>query len=283
MTPYRFATCNEIFQKLPFAETCKKVREVGYEGLEIAPFTICENPLDFGAAERVEIARILDSEGLSFVGLHWLMVAPSGLHVTTRDASVRRKSWDHIHALIDLCGDLSGSKPEDNGVLVFGSPKQRSTVDGMTPKEATDTFTCELARTATHAEGRGVRILVEALPANQSDVINTLAEAVTIVKQIGSPAVKTMFDTHNAVDETEPHSALIRKYFAYIFHVHVNEIDGREPGMGDYDFSTLLGTLEELNYERWVSLEAFDFSRDPGEIVERALTHLRASLPAAAA
>ena len=43
-------------------------------------------------------------------------------------------------------------------------------------------------------------------------------------------------------------------------------MDGREPGMGDYPFDTLLATLAELNYSGWVSVEAFDFSRDSYDV-----------------
>ena len=68
-----------------------------------------------------------------------------------------------------------------------------------------------------------MRILVEALPHNQSNIINRLADAVAIVEQIGSPAIRTMFDSHNAVDETEPHPDVIRRYWQYIEHIHVNE------------------------------------------------------------
>ncbi len=68
-----------------------------------------------------------------------------------------------------------------------------------------------------------------------------------------------MFDTHNAVNETEPHPALIERYFEFIRHVHVNELDGRHPGCADYDFGTLLATLIRLGYRHWVSLEVFDF------------------------
>ncbi|HEX4232070.1 MAG TPA: sugar phosphate isomerase/epimerase family protein [Bryobacteraceae bacterium] len=279
-SPFRFAVCNELFQSMPFDEACRKVAGVGYQGLEIAPFTLAQNPLDVSAVQRSAIIKTLHDEGLSFVGLHWILMSPPGLHVTTPDGAVRRRSWDHIHHLIDLCADLC-SDPDNNGVLVFGSPKQRSTLEGMSRKEAMDVFTNELAHLAPHAEDRRVKILVEALPKNQSDVVNSLAEAVSIVRQIGSPAIKTMFDTHNAVDETEPHAALIRKYFPYIAHVHVNETDGREPGMGDYDFGAVLSVLQELNYSGWVSLEAFDFSRDPIEIASRALDHLREASPAA--
>lgn len=281
-SPFRFAVCNELFQSMPFGETCGKVHKLGYEGLEIAPFTLAEQPLDISPAKRSEIHKTLQDEGLCFVGLHWLLVSSLGLHVTTPDMALRRRSWEHVHNLIDLCADLAGCNSDDNGVLVFGSPKQRSTVDGMSRKDAMDVFTNELAHVAAHAEDSRVKILVEALPKNQSDVINSLAEAVAIVRQIGSPAIKTMFDSHNAVDETEPHAALIRKYFPYIVHVHVNETDGREPGMGDYDFASVLSTLRELDYQGWISLEAFDFSRDPEEIAARAIQHLQVASAAVA-
>lgn len=213
---------------------------------------------------------MMAEEGLAFVGLHWLMVSPPGLHVTTPDLALRRRSWDHIRSLIDLCADLG-----ENGVMVFGSPKQRNTVDGMDPAEARTVFTEELAKVAPQAEEQKVRILVEALPSDQSNVINTLSEAVAIVDAIGSPAVRTMFDTHNAVDETEPHPSVIRKFFPYIAHVHVNEIDGREPGTGNYDFTAMFKTLNELHYNGWISLEVFDFSRGPTVIAGGALEYLR--------
>jgi len=69
-----------------------------------------------------------------------------------------------------------------------------------------------LASVAPHALDRGVTILVEALPRGQCDVVLTIEEAAGIVREIDSPAVRTMFDTHNAVDEVEPHAALVEKY-----------------------------------------------------------------------
>jgi D-psicose/D-tagatose/L-ribulose 3-epimerase len=271
--PFRFAVCNELFEKVPFAEACSAIREIGYDGIEIAPYTLAESPTSISPAQRREYRRAIEDSGLSFVGLHWLMVSPPGLHVTTSDPGLREHSWDHVRGLVELCADLG-----DHGVMVFGSPKQRSTVGSMTPAEASKVFTDELSKVVPEAEDRGVRILVEALPSNQSDVINVLSEAVSIVDQINSPAVRTMFDSHNAVDETEPHPILLKRYFPYIVHVHVNEIDGREPGTGDYDFDSLLRTLEELDYHGYVSLEVFDFTRDPRTIARNSLDHLKSKL-----
>lgn len=280
--PFRFALCNELFQKTPLPETCAALREIGYSGIEIAPFTLADDPLTLSQGARSEIHRIISDQGLSFAGLHWLLVAPAGLHVTTPDLAVRRKSWDYVRHFVDLCADLARDKNHDNAIVVFGSPKQRSTVDGMSRETAMRVFEEELARVAPHAQQHGVTILVEALPLAQSDVVSSLAEAVAIVERIGSPAVETMFDVHNAVDESIPHPDLLRRYIRYVRHVHVNEFDGREPGTGDYDFSKLLASLAALDYKYWISLEAFDFSRDPREVAARALFHLQSAMPPAA-
>jgi D-psicose/D-tagatose/L-ribulose 3-epimerase len=120
------------------------------------------------------------------------------------------------------------------------------------------------------------------LSPDQTNVITNLQDAVSIVKQIGSPAVQTMFDTHNAVAEKEPHSELIRRYGSHIQHVHVNEMDGREPGTGDYDFGSLLNALAAAKYHGWISLEVFDFKRGGRQIAEDSLNHLKKVAPEAA-
>jgi D-psicose/D-tagatose/L-ribulose 3-epimerase len=265
----RHAICNEMFQGRPFADAAKFVRAAGYTGLEIAPFTLAESPTGISPQQRAEYKDILKSEGLSFVGLHWLMVSPKGLHVTTPDPALREQSWQHIRDLIDLCADLG-----PDGVMVFGSPLQRSTVDGSSIADATARYVDGLSSVAPQAAQRGVTILVEALPIGQANVVNTLAEAASIVRQIGSPAIQTMFDTHNAIDETEPHASLIEKYFDVIRHVHVNEMDGRHPSKGDYDFKPVLTTLERLGYKGWVSLEAFDFSFGAETIARESIDYL---------
>ena len=269
----RQAICNEVFQDWKFHEACKTIRAIGYTGIEISPFTLSDNPAAIPANERRQFRSIIESEGLIFAGLHWLLVAPKGLHVTTPDKALREKSWSHIVDLIDLCADFG-----PDGVMVFGSPQQRSTTDGATAAEAVRRFTDGLAGIASHASQRHVTVLVEALPRAQSDIVNTLAEAVEIVKEIGSPAVRTMFDTHNAADETEPHEILIERYFDFIRHVHINEMDGRHPGTGGYDFKPVFAALERLGYSRWVSLEVFDFSAGAEKIAGDSLRYVESEI-----
>ena len=265
--------CNEAFDKRPFAEACRAIRQAGYSGIEIAPFTLAEDPATIGAGQRKEYRDIMRSEGLAFAGLHWLMVSPKGLHVTTPDVALRERSWGHIRNLIDLCADLG-----DNGVMVFGSPAQRSTTGGLTPGQATRNYVEGLMSVNRRACERGVSILVEALPAAQSDVVRTLEAAAAIVREIGSPFLRTMFDVHNAIDEAEPHEVLVDRWFDYIRHVHVNEMDGKHCGKGAYDFKPVFEVLRRRNYPGWVSLEAFDFSFGAETIANESLRHLESEI-----
>ena len=204
----RHAICNEVFENWTFADACRAIRQAGYSGIEIAPFTLAEDPATVPPARRRECRDIIASEGLQFVGLHWLMVSPKGLHVTAPDAALRARSWQHIRHLIDLCADLG-----PDGLMVFGSPKQRGTTGGLSRAEATRNFVEGLSAVAPQAAARGVTILMEALPLGQCDVVTSLDEAAAIVRQIGLPAIRTMFDVHNAIDETEPHAALVERYY----------------------------------------------------------------------
>ncbi|HZO56845.1 MAG TPA: sugar phosphate isomerase/epimerase family protein [Bryobacteraceae bacterium] len=277
--PYRFghAICNECFVDWEFSDVCRAVKKAGYEGLEIAPFTLTPEPATLTTARRKEVSRIMRDEGLEFVGLHWLMVAPKGLHVTTDDEALRKKSWRHIHDMVDLCADIDEGH---NGkrLMVFGSPKQREALPGVSLKEATKRFRDGFAEIAPHAEERGVTMLVESLGRNQCNIVNTAAEAVEIMDSIGSPAVQTMFDTHNAVDETEPHADVVGKYYDKIRHIHVNELDGGHCGTGDYDFKPLLRTLAARKYTGWVSLEAFIFEPGGERIANESLRYLEGEI-----
>ena len=64
---------------------CQGARRLGYTGLEIAPFTLGDDPAALPAEKRRELRRTMASEGIAYVGLHAILTAPKGLHVTTPD------------------------------------------------------------------------------------------------------------------------------------------------------------------------------------------------------
>ena len=171
---------------------------------------------------------------------------------------------------MDLCADLGS-----NGILVFGSGKQRNAEPGDEHPDALARFRDGLRSVAPYALDRGVTVLIEPLAPHLSNLVNRFDETVELVRQIESPAVRTMFDVHNTAGETLPAPALIAKYISVIRHVHLNEMDGRRPGTGSYDFRSLFRMLERHNYDGWLSLEVFDFSPNGERLASGALSYLQ--------
>ncbi|MCE1196660.1 sugar phosphate isomerase/epimerase [bacterium] len=262
----KYSVCNELFGAMPLGRAAALIRDAGYRGVEFAPYTIFG---DFSAAAiaagLAEARAALDGEGLAFAGFHWLMVGPEPLHLTAADGALRARSLDHLRRLIDAAGRLGG------GALVLGSPKQRSTTPGTDRGAATARLAEGLAALAGQAEACSSRILLEALDSTQSDVVNTLAEARSIVESIGRRGVGGMFDFHNVGDERQPWDALIRENAGFIGHVHVNEMDGRWPGSGASDFAPAFAALRGIAYSGWVSMEIFGLPEDPGAVLRQSM------------
>jgi sugar phosphate isomerase/epimerase len=277
-TGFKYAMCNESMQTLPWTQQCEIIGNAGYSGIEIAPFTLVkEGVQEINATERQRMLKTMQNNGLACAGLHWLLAPPpKGLHFTTPDAVIRRKTIAYLNALIDFCGDLEGT------AMIFGSPKQRNT-QGITIAEAKKYFAAGMATVADHARQRGVKILIEPLDTSQTDVINTLAEAKVIIDQVQHPAIQTMFDFHNTPNETEPFHVLIDTYASHIHHVHVQEMDGQylSQGNGITAYKEAFQTLKDMQFDKWISLEVFDFKPGGKTIAEesmRVLKEIEASL-----
>lgn len=269
---FKYAMCNESMQSLPWEKQCEIIATAGYKAVEIAPFTLVKEGIqEISSTKRNEMLQVIKDNGLECAGLHWLLAPPPhGLHFTTPDENIRKKTIAYLDALIDFCGDLKGE------VMVFGSPKQRNT-QGISIDDAKKYFAEGLATVADHAQQRDVKILIEHLDTSQTDVVNTLAEAKAIVDQVNHSAIQMMFDFHNTPNETEPFHFLIEKFFKNIYHVHVQEMDGKHLGLGNAvnDFVKGFQTLKDLGYDRWISLEVFDFSPGGKVIAEESMRVLK--------
>lgn len=274
---FNFAMCNECMMDLPWKEQCKIISDAGYTGVEIAPFTLVKESVnELNATQRQELVQVMDDYGLENVGLHWLLAPPpEGLHFTTPDEAVRAASVQYLADLVDFCADTRGK------VMIFGSPNQRNTV-GISVDEAKKYFAEGLSLVADHAQERDVKILVETLDSSQTDVVNTMAESLDIVNRVSHPAIGTMFDYHNTLDETDSLEKLVRDYFEHIEHIQIQELDGRHLGTGDSrtSFVDSFKALRELQYNKWISLEIFDFAPGGKIIAEESmdvLKHLEAA------
>src|ERR1700710_1936434 len=122
----RIALCNEVLASMPLQRQCEYAAALGYDGLEIAPFTLSDTPDKISTAEAAKIRGVVEASGLVVTGLHWLLVKPDGLSLTDPDGSVRSRTLEVMVRLVGLCAELGGA------VLVHGSPKQRQVAPGDT-------------------------------------------------------------------------------------------------------------------------------------------------------
>ncbi len=269
MTP--FLLCNEVVRELEFAAQCALAADLGYAGLEVAPFTLGPDPHRLPAQRRAALRRAAADAGVRIGSLHWLLVVPDGLSITSADPGVRRDTLEVIERLVELAADLGA------GVLVHGSPKQRALPAGDREgaiERATEAF----AAAGRAAESAGVTYCIEPLSRHETDFVTSVAEAVAIVERVGSPALRTMIDCRAArLSDVAPVEELIARYVptGMVRHVHVNDRNGRAPGQGADRFAPVLASLAAVGYAGDVGVEPFEYVPDGSTAAARAIGYLR--------
>ena len=273
----QIALCNEVIRDLEFAAQCRFAAQLGYDALEIAPFTLGEEPHLLPAGVRKQLREAAADAGLEIVSLHWLLVAPTGLSITSADADVRTRTVDVMRRLVDVCADLGGK------IMVHGSPAQRQVQVHDDMAAAWDRARDCWAAVAATSEARGVTYCIEPLSRNETGFINTVMQAVRMVEEIGSPAIRTMIDT-SAAGATEELSVpdLIDRWMptGMIAHVQVNDTNRRGPGQGSDHFAPIFAALERQGYDGAVAVEPFDYVPDGQASAARAIGYVRGILEA---
>lgn len=256
----RLALCNEVLAHLPFERQCELAAALGYQGLELAPFTLASDPMALDEAAARGWARVAADHGLAICGLHWLLAGSPGMSITTADSAVRQRTEHFLRRLIDL-GAACGAE-----VLVHGSPRQRAPEPGQSLADAASRAGELWSRLAAPARAAGVVYCIEALAPASTPVVNTLAEAAAIVEAVGSPALRTMLDLGASTQsETEPVAQVLKRHLAlgHIAHVQLNDRNRRGPGQGDTPVAPVLDVLFAGGYTGWLSIEPFDFQPSP--------------------
>src|SRR5512144_1390759 len=162
----RISLCNEVLAGRDFAAQCAYAAALGYDGLEVAPFTLADDPLAIDTSTRASVRRAAADAGIAITGLHWLLVAPKGLSITSPDETVRTRTISAMRTLVELCAELGGR------YLVHGSPAQRRIPPGESRETAWRRAREAFSAAAEAAQSHGVTYLIEPLPRDETDLIN---------------------------------------------------------------------------------------------------------------
>jgi len=271
----KISLCNEVIREMKFEDQCRFCKSLGYDGLELAPFTIDENPHLIPSTKRAQLRAAAANEGVPITGLHWLLISPKGLSITSKELSVRQKTVEVMRGLVELCADLGGM------VLVHGSPLQRNVLPDDNPSEAWKRgFDC-FSSVAELTAQAGLIYCVEPLAPQDTSFVNTVEEAVGMVRALGYPAFRTMIDCYAAShSESQSVPELIREWMptGFLAHIHFNDKNRRGPGQGETRFGPILAALKEMKYQGMVGVEPFDYYPDGPTCAAQAIGRIRGIL-----
>ncbi|MBA7570118.1 D-psicose 3-epimerase [subsurface metagenome] len=266
----RLAICNEIFENLDFSQLCKRMSEIGYDGIEIAPFTIAKDVRTFPTDRRHEMKKIAQSHGLEIIALHWLLVSPLGLHISSPDRQIYKHTLNYFKELITFGHDL-GTK-----VLVLGSPAQRN-IDSAWDKESAMVQIVEFLReVGDTAEVNDIMIGFEPLGPQITNVGGTTQDTLNLLTEVNHPNIKFHLDFSAMCRDPLPIDAQIDLVdIDRLVHVHVNDPNQYGPGMGDLEIGPILHQLHDKGYKGWYSVETFAKGISPLQIASESITNLK--------
>lgn len=272
----KISICNELFQGWPIERVFDYAARLGYDGVEISPYTLADSVTEITMARRKAIRRAAEKSGIEIVGLHWLLVKPEGLSINHPDEIIRIKTQEYMEELIHFCADIGGK------VLVHGSPHQRTIQEGWDLKESWERALETFKACLETARKRNMIYCIEPISRESTNFINTVEEALRLVKEIRHPNFKMMFDCRHALaQEKSVKEALIRALDARaLCHIHVNDADGKGPGFGETKLTPILNTLIKNNYKGYISVEVYPFDPDPQTIASRSIGYLKGILEA---
>jgi sugar phosphate isomerase/epimerase len=265
----KYAICNETFEGWDHPRICRTVAELGYTGLEIAPFTLAPLITDVGADQRRLMRQQAHDCGVQILGLHWLLAKTQGFQLTSNEPAVRGRTAEYLVELAKCTRDFGGN------LMVFGSPAQRRIPAGSTHAQATDNAIATFRAAADGIHDCGVRVCLEPLSPPDADFLNTAGEAVTLLDALAHPAFALHLDVKAMSTEEAPAPELIRRHAGRMAHFHANDRNLRGPGFGDTDFVPIFKALHDVRYCSWVSVEVFDYKPDPETIARESIRYMR--------
>ena len=196
-----------------------------------------------------------------------------GFYLTHPDASVRKRTAEYLIALAEATRDLGGE------LMVLGSPKQRDLLPGVDYHRAMDHAAQVLGTVAPHLLATGVDLCIEPLGSSETNFLTSIDQANDLIQRLDHPHIKLHMDVK--AQSTDPGGSvteLIARHAATAGHFHANDVNLRGPGMGDIDFGPILRALVASGYDRWVSVEVFDYTPGAEETAQQSFATLRREL-----
>ena len=227
----------------PKAIPLEAIKRHGIDGIEVPLFS----PQDFDVKGVKKAQRDYD------LACTACSVNPPGINPTSDDAAVRARSIEHWKQVIGTAARagvrlVAGPVYSPVGYL----PGRRRTAEEWR-------WGVEFFRALDSAlRDAGVTLAVEPLNRFETYYLNTAADAVRMVEEVGSPQIGILFDTFHANIEEKDVPAAYRHCGRRLMHVHTCENDRGIPGSGHVDWTGVFAALRAIGYDGWLTIESFN-------------------------
>ncbi len=215
-------------------EALVEVARAGFTAVELAI-------TDPTRVDQDEVAKALREVGLHLVSITTGQAAGiEGLSLSSPNEPVRERAVARIKAHMEF------AKPFE-AVVIVGS---------LRGAEGDRRLLVESLRECA-AHNPGVRLAFEPLNRYETRLVNTVAEALELIEEVGAENLGILFDTFHANIEEPRFADSIRAVGERLFHVHLADSNRWVPGAGHLPFGEVFRTLKEIGYRGGLILECF--------------------------
>lgn len=227
---------------------CARIEDVA--AVEAAGYDYVELPVVAVQAEKPESEFVPVAAALALRSIRpeaWNVLLPGDLRVTGPDVDFYRVRR-YLHTAFERVQRLGGQ------VVVFGSGKARSFPEGFDPCEVHSQL-LEFLEAAAEAAGEyGLILAIEPLNKKESNVINTVSEAVDLAAEVGRPQIRVLADLYH-IDEESESLQNVADAGLWLAHTHTADTGRFRPGSGSYDHHAFFRALAEAGYDGRMSVE----------------------------
>jgi sugar phosphate isomerase/epimerase len=140
-------------------------------------------------------------------------------------------------------------------MIIWGSGGARRVPDGYDHKKAKEQFIAIARKVAMISKTYNITIALENLNSTETNFINTVDEALNVVKAVDHPNFLLCADIYHMLMEHEA-AGILEKTKGYLIHCDIAERDGRTPpGFHGDDFGPYLSALRKVGYTGLIVLE----------------------------
>lgn len=248
-------------------EAARRIARAGYDALEIGCAAPIAWPAHLSKTRRVEMKKMINGEGLAVSSLLPAPGGGPGNNPTSILPEERAATIAHYKEVVDLAHDLGSER-----VLYIAGWRQF----GVPTSDTMDWCLHALVEIAKDAAQKGVTICVEPTSAD-SNLIETIGQAMKLRDDSGLPNVKVMFDTYHALYRNEVSSDYVYEMAPHLAHVHFADIDRKPPGEGVVDWVGVMQALKDIDFKGYLTMEIGFAARrvEPDRYARSALNYLK--------